>query len=155
MRVKRWGAFRLAVMTFTVAATMMMASCGDDDDDEGAIVDVTLREFTVTPEQTSAPPGLITFVVTNAGTEEHEFLVIRTDLPPDELPTEDDGSYEEDGPGTELIHEIEPFEPGETEQVTLTLQAGSYVLICNLVEIDGDEVEAHYSLGMFAAFTVE
>ena len=41
--------------------------------------------------------------------------------------------------------------PIETMAVTATLEAGSYVLICNVWS--EDEGEAHYAMGMRAAFT--
>lgn len=139
------------------AVLSLASSCGDDHGSCGtaATVNVTLREFMVTPDRPSAPQGNITFHVANAGTEDHEFLVLRTDLPADALPQNEDGSYMEDGPGTELIDEIEEFPAGTSEDLTLSLAAGDYVLLCNRVEIDDDEVEAHYALGMFAAFTVQ
>ena len=160
------------------AALLTLASCGGDCDvppplvatptatplpttptataAAETIVNVTLQEFSVTLDRTSAPPGAVRFVVQNEGTEPHEFLVVSTDLPPDGLPTEEDGSYEEDGPGTDLLAEIEPFAPDGGEHVLiLTLEAGNYVVLCNLVEFEDDEPEAHYSLGMFAGFTVE
>ncbi len=114
-------------------------------------VNVTLREFSVTPDRSSAPAGRIRFHVTNAGTEGHEFLVIKTDLAPDALPTEPNGSYEENGPGTQLLDEIEFIPPGESADLILDLEAGNYVLICNIV--NGPAV--HYAFGMHAAFTVE
>lgn len=43
---------------------------------------------------------------------------------------------------------------GETESMTLTLEPGSYVLICNLVEMKDGEVETHHAMGMRTAFTV-
>ena len=49
-------------------------------------VNVTLREFSVTPDRASVPRGAVTFHVTNGGTVHHEFLVIKTDLAPDALP---------------------------------------------------------------------
>lgn len=117
---------------------------------DGTVVDVSLREFSVTPETASAPAGPITFRVTNDGDVAHEFLVIRTDLAPDALPTEDNGAYEENGAGTEVVDEIEQINPGRTSNLTVTLEAGNYVLICNMVN-QGFE---HYALGMHTAFTV-
>jgi uncharacterized cupredoxin-like copper-binding protein len=116
----------------------------------GTTVNVTLREFSVTPATSSAPAGTVTFHVSNAGTVTHEFLVIRTDLAPDDLPTESNGSYEEDGPGTDLLDEIEAINPGRTQDLTLDLDAGNYVLICNMV----NQGFVHYALGMHTAFTV-
>ena len=40
---------------------------------------------------------------------------------------------------------------GETKDLTISLEIGDYVLICNMVE-DG---ESHYQEGMRTAFTVE
>ncbi|NUP07517.1 MAG: hypothetical protein HOW73_15820 [Polyangiaceae bacterium] len=118
-------------------------------------VAVTEVEFEITTDRLAAPAGLVTFEVWNRGEEIHEFLVIRTDLAPDDLPTEEDGSYLEDGPGTEIIDEVEEILPGETVDLTVDLDEGDYVLICNMVEIEEDgEVESHYAEGMHTAFVV-
>lgn len=100
----------------------MSCSEGDNSDTEST-VNVTLKEFSVTPDRTSANAGHITFDVTNVGEDMHEFLVIKTDLAPDALPTEDDGSYEENGPGTQLLDEIEVIDPGNNAQLSLDLAA--------------------------------
>lgn len=116
----------------------------------GTVIDVSVKEFSVTLDAASAPAGLVTFRVKNNGTVTHEFLVIKTDLAPDALPTEDNGSYQEDGPGTELLNEIPGMNPGQTKTLALTLEAGNYVLICNMV----NQGVAHYAQGMRTAFTV-
>lgn len=119
-------------------------------------VNITLQEFSVIPDRASVPAGRIHFHVSNVGEDMHEFLVIRTDLAPDMLPTEDDGSYEEDGPGTDLLDEIELVPSGESRDLDIDLSAGKYVLICNMVHVEDDgEVEVHYQLGMRTAFTVQ
>lgn len=119
-------------------------------------VGVTLAEFSVTPDQASVDAGRITFHVSNTGEDMHEFLVIKTDLAPDMLPTEDNGSYLEDGPGTDLLDEIELVPSGESRDLTIDLSAGNYVLICNMVHVEDDgEIEVHYQLGMRTAFTVQ
>jgi hypothetical protein len=148
---KRWVAVN-GLMT-VLSASLVLSSCVPIVG--GTAVGVQLDEFTVTPDAQSAPAGRITFRVSNVGEEFHEFLVIKTDLAEDDLPTEADGSYEENGAGTELLDEIEGIPPGGSRNLTLDLDAGSYVLICNIVEAEGGETEAHYSLGMHAAFTVE
>jgi uncharacterized cupredoxin-like copper-binding protein len=146
-----------AICSSTVlAALLMVGSCGDDNNNgPTTTVGVTLKEFSVTPDQASAPHGRVKFEVSNVGEDMHEFLVIKTDLAPDKLPTEANGSYEEDGPGTDLLDEIELVNPGETKNLTLNLKAGHYVLICNMVHEEEDgEVEVHYQLGMRTSFTV-
>lgn len=135
-----------------VVAAAVLAACGDD----GGTVAVTLQEFAVATDPGTASAGEITFEATNEGPDDaHEFVVFRTDLGPTELPTVEDGSVDEEGEGVELIDEIEEFEPGQTESITLDLEAGNYVFICNLVEEEGGELESHYQEGMRTSFTVE
>jgi hypothetical protein len=115
-----------------------------------------LREFNITLDRASAPRGTVIFHVTNSGEDTHEFLVIRTDRAPDALPTEADGSYQEDGPGTQLLEEIEAIPPGATRDLTIDLTEGSHVIICNMVMTEEDgTVEVHYALGMRTAFRVD
>ena len=117
-------------------------------------VNVTLQEFSVLPDVTSAAAGELTFSVTNTGPNDvHEFVVIQTDLAPDALPTDAVGVVDEEGGGMTVVNEIEDLAVGATEDLTVTLEAGSYALICNI--FDEDENEAHYQMGMYSAFTVE
>jgi hypothetical protein len=136
-----------------VAALALVAgACGGDD---GGSVEVTLQEFAVVPDVAEVSAGSVEFTVTNEGPDDpHEFVVFRTDLAPEALPTADDGSVEEEGEGVDLIGEIEEFPVGETESATFDLEAGSYVFICNLVEEEDGELESHYQEGMRVAFTV-
>jgi uncharacterized cupredoxin-like copper-binding protein len=116
------------------------------------VVDVDLQEWAVAPSTTSAAAGDVTFKATNKGPDdEHELVVARTDLAPDALPTKADGAVDEAGAGVTVIDEIEEFAVGGTEEATMTLEAGAYVLFCNIVDAEGD---AHYSKGMRTAFTV-
>ena len=117
-------------------------------------IDVALQEWAVVPSQASAPAGEITFTVTNDGPADiHEFVVLKTDLDPADLPTAEDGSVTESGEGIEVMDEIEDIPVGETMDLTVTLAAGKYVLLCNID--DATEDEAHYQEGMRTAFTVE
>jgi uncharacterized cupredoxin-like copper-binding protein len=120
----------------------------------GTTVNVTLQEFAVVPDADSAPAGDITFVVTNDGPNDvHEFVIIKTDLDPGDLPVDEHGAVTEAGEGMEVIDEIEDLAVGDTAELTATLEAGNYVLICNIY--DETELEAHYAEGMRIAFTVE
>jgi hypothetical protein len=127
---------RVAVVASLFAAlSLVAAACGSDSSDNEEMtarernVDVTLQEFAVRPEQDSAPAGEVTFNVGNVGPEDtHEFVIFKTDLAPDALPTAPDGSVDEEGEGVELIDEIEDIAPGDTPPpLTVSLEAGSYV----------------------------
>jgi hypothetical protein len=97
----------------------------------------------------------VTFHVTNAGTVPHEFLVIKTDRAPDALPTEPNGSYQENGPGTQLLDEIDGIDPGQSKDLVIDLDDAKYVLICNMVHEVSGTVIAHYARGMRTAFRVD
>ena len=122
---------------------LLTASCGGDDDGG---VGVTLGDFTITADPDSASAGEVTFDVTNDAEQTHEFVVFRTDLAPDQLPTGEGGDVDEAGEGVELVDEIEDIEGGSTQSLAVNLDAGSYVLICN--------IPGHYAQGMHAGFTV-
>ena len=147
-RVVALVAFALIAAACTQAGSDASASGGTT----GSTVNVTLQEFAIVPDPTSAAAGDVTFHVTNDGPDEvHELVIIRTDLAPDALPTGEDGSVEEGGEGMEVVDEIEDIPVGESQDLTVALDAGSYVLICNIVESG----EVHYTSGMRTAFTVE
>jgi uncharacterized cupredoxin-like copper-binding protein len=111
----------------------------------GATVKVTLKEWTLTPDKASVPAGEITFSATNSGTVDHEFVVFKTDLAPDALKLSGD-AVDEAASGQTKVDEIAEFAPGTTKTLTLNLQPGKYVLICN--------VAGHYQRGVSSAFTV-
>jgi uncharacterized cupredoxin-like copper-binding protein len=137
----------------TAAVVLLTAvACGDGG---GGDIGVTLREWEVAPEETSVDAGEVTFDIENVGDETHEFVVVRTDLDPAELPTAEDGSVDEEGEGIEPVDEVEDIPSGESGELTVDLDEGSYVLFCNIVEEEeGGEVESHYQNGMRTAFTV-
>jgi uncharacterized cupredoxin-like copper-binding protein len=120
----------------------------------GLTVDVTLQEWAVVPAPESVAAGDVTFAVTNTGPEDiHEFVVLKTDLDAGALPTDDTGAVVEGGEGIEVVDEIEDIPVGESQDLTVPLTAGKYVLLCNIYS--ADEQEAHYALGMRVNFTVE
>ncbi len=143
---------RRLLMALAVAVSIAMlafvAACGDDDDDDGGAatkVDVELTEWKVVPNPTSASAGKIEFVAKNTGKEEHELVVVKTDLAADKLPVAG-GKVDETKAGDD-IGEIEEFDPGKTEKAAFDLKAGKYVLFCN--------ISGHYEKGMHAPFEVK
>ena len=136
--VRRW-----LVVPMILGLVLVTAGCSSDDDGG---VGVTLADFTITADPDSASAGEVTFDVTNDAEQTHEFVVFQTDLAPDQLPTDEGGDVDEAGEGVELVDEIEDIEGGSTQSLTVNLDAGSYVLICNL--------PGHYAQGMHAGFTV-
>ena len=113
-----------------------------------ATVRVIEDEWSLKPSVISVKAGDVTFEVVNQGKEEHELVVMKTDLAANALKmrTADPEKVDEDA-SAQNLGEVEDLAPGTTKSVTLTLPAGRYVLICNLA--------GHYKNGMVAGFEVK
>lgn len=107
-------------------------------------VNVSLAEYTVTVDPASVPAGEITFHVTDAGTIFHNLRVIKTELDPGALPA--NGEVDESQVDVVAATDAD-LEAGQTAELKVDLQPGSYVLLCNF--------PGHYASGMHTAFTVE
>ncbi|MGH2739466.1 MAG: hypothetical protein ACRDH6_03125 [Actinomycetota bacterium] len=133
-----------------VALALVASGCGGDGtgervDVESFVVNVEVTEFSVTPNPSSAAAGPIAFGVRNGGGITHEFVVIQTDLAEDALPVAGN-VVDEDGEGITIINKIEEVPAGGSVILRADLEAGAYVLICN--------ISTHYESGMRAAFEV-
>ncbi len=132
----------------TPAATMSHDETDEGHMDEG-LVHVFVEQFQITGEDgaaiTSPPAGEVTFEVHNQGTITHEFVVIKTDLAEGELPLDGD-TVDENGTGVDIVDEIEGIDPDGSQVLTVTLDPGNYLLICNIA--------THYSQGMHASMQV-
>ena len=137
------------LVTISVAALLLIAACGGSagtaGGQSGGAVAVKLSDNAIGLDHTSVNAGTVTFKVTNAGSIEHEFAVLKTDLPANQLPPNPDkpGKVKEDG----NVGEVEGLAVNATKDLSIDLQPGKYVLICNL--------PAHYGMGMRVAFIVK
>jgi uncharacterized cupredoxin-like copper-binding protein len=113
----------------------------------GTPVNVRLEDFRVRLDAAVVPAGTIRFHILGQGPTRHEFIVVRTDRPPDKLPLQRDGlTVDEDAPGVKLVDEAAGLDIDDRQTLVLELAAGNYVMYCNL--------EGHYLGGMHAALTV-
>ena len=148
-----FGLAAALLSTLIVAACGGSASPGATTGGAASTVDITLQEWAVVAASASVAAGDVTFKVTNTGPEDiHEFVILRTDLDPGALPTDETGTVTEDAEGIEVVDEIEDIPVGQTQELTTSLTAGAYVLFCNIYS--EAENEAHYRLGMRTGFTV-
>lgn len=132
---------RLLAVPAAAALTFAAGSCGG-----GGGIGATQVDYLITLDESSAPAGDVTFDVTNDAEQTHEFVVFKTDLAEDQLPTNIDGDVDEEGDGVTHIDKIEDIEAGTTKSLTVSLEEGNYVVLCNL--------PGHYRQGMHASFTV-
>jgi len=153
---KGFGTLGLAA---AVVLSVVASACGGDSTMSGTTpppatsggtggggnIGATEKDFSITLDNSQASTGAITFSIQNVGPSVHEFVVFQTDLAPDKLPV-DSGAVDEEGTGVTHVDEVEDIAVGATESLTLTLEAGNYVVICN--------IPGHYLAGMHAALTV-
>jgi uncharacterized cupredoxin-like copper-binding protein len=105
------------------------------------LVELKDSPFTVVVANTTLPAGSNTFFVRNVGSAAHDLTIIKTDLPPDQLPQEG-GKAKEDG----RVGGTATLSPGQSTTLTIALPAGKYVFICN--------EPGHYALGMHTGVLV-
>lgn len=145
---------RRGIVTTGVAVlALLVASCAGNGG--GEAVNVLLSEFIVQPEPDSASAGEVTFTADNQGGETHELVVVHA-ASAEELPVDENGAFDEESFGEEnVLGEVEDVEPGQQQELTLDLESGTYVLLCNITEEEDGEVESHFAEGMHATFSVE
>lgn len=157
----------------TVTVTVTAAGVPSESAaDKGEIVRVELGEsgstYFVKPDTTTVAPGKVTFAVTNVGELYHEFIVYSNldnvsagDLPVNE--EDDEADLVEENVIGEAPYATPPIvpsdkKPGDADhrirsggwgaELTVTLEAGPYILLCNL--------SGHYTKAkQYTAFTVE
>jgi azurin len=110
------------------------AVADEDAAEAGAVGDAftaSLVEWAIdAPTEYAAGP--ITFTASNDGSFPHEFVVIRGDGY-DSLPLAEGGAViEDDLAEGDLIARTSRIGGGSTEELTVDLESGSYVLLCNL-----------------------
>jgi uncharacterized cupredoxin-like copper-binding protein len=106
-------------------------------------VGVTLLDTAIKLDRTSAPSGPVTFAIKNNGSVIHEFVVLKTDFPQNQIPVDPSKPGMVSEPG--YVAQTPTLTPGSSTTLSLTLASGAYVFLCNQ--------PAHYLIGMHTAFT--
>ncbi|MDR7435062.1 MAG: cupredoxin domain-containing protein [Armatimonadota bacterium] len=111
-----------------VAALVLLAACARQQAQPPAPapsaageIAITENEWSIQPKEIRAKPGKVTFVIKNQGAVEHNFVI-------------------------EGVGEVDKIAPGETKKLEVTLQPGTYKVVCNL--------PGHQEAGMEATLTV-
>lgn len=127
------AASTLAAVAISVPLALASASA--------STVNVTEKEFKLTPSTTSVKAGTVTFKIKNVGALDHTFVVIKTARAASKLPLKNDRVT------LKPIKQAGPFKPGKGGTVTLTLKPGTFVLYCNIA--------GHYKAGQYARLVVK
>jgi uncharacterized cupredoxin-like copper-binding protein len=139
--------FQLALAAVLCAAGVAAIGCDDEEDGLTRTIDLSISEYAIDTESSPLPHGDTELKATHVGAEAHDLVVLRTELAPDALPTTADDTVDQEAEGLEVVGTFGEIEPGEVVSLTLDLEAGTYVIICN--------VPTHYEQGMRAAIALE
>ncbi len=150
------------ILSVVIALLPLASACGPDKNDHadaagpdtppaaGDTIDNKItgdvREYRVSVSDSKAKAGDVTYTITNYGTITHEFLIVKTDIAPGQIPIGPENKFDEEQDGIDVVDEISEFEPGTTGTVTLRLEPGKYQLVCN--------IPGHYAQGMYVPFEV-
>ena len=132
----------MLIRTLLCAALLVSAvSCSAEP--AGTPVSVAITDSAFDLDTSTVSAGTITFSIENIGAQVHEFEVFAGAEPGQILPL-DNGIA--DTTGLTVVDEVEDIVPGASPELTIDLEPGTYLLICNL--------PAHYAAGNWAEFTV-
>jgi uncharacterized cupredoxin-like copper-binding protein len=108
------------------------------DKDDGSMAVATSVE--------SVGAGKVTFEVTNTSNDvEHEFLIAQLNGTAAGVPFDESMGVVKEG-ALKGVTELGDLEPGKLDTMTLDLEAGKYLLFCNM--------PGHYKAGMYHVLTV-
>ena len=144
---------RHLVAVLPVLAAGAFAGCGASPDSaavasaraeapaSGHAITVKATEFAFAPMALTAKAGSVKLTLVNAGTVEHELLVLKGAGDPAAMKVSG-GRVSEHG----AVGEVSETAPGATRSATLELAPGRYAIVCN--------VPGHYQGGMRGTLTV-
>ena len=154
MKHWRWSVLVPVLVLFATACSSSSTSAPPSAPQAGASsatgdVSVALNQWSVAPSAIAFSAGSVTFAVTNQGTMNHEFVVLRTDTQAADIPVAsfegETGRINEDTAGTN-VGETGDLVAAATKSLTVNLKPGHYVFFCNL--------PGHYESGMHVDVTV-
>ncbi len=144
-----FGASKSVLLGISLVAAIVISNRSAARADETVAVKLTDKgmesmHMQLTTNEIKA--GKVTFNVTNTSqTLVHEFVVGKSDKPIEALPyNEKENELTESA--IEVVNEIDDIDPGKSGTLTVNLQPGSYLLMCNKA--------GHFKAGMFNHLTV-
>lgn len=142
MKRTRYDFYDMRVV-LRLATALLLLSCAPPEDPRAAQADVQvdLREYRIAFARGALRAGAQTIFVRNRGTLAHDFIILRTDAPPDQLQI-DGARAKEEG----RVAATRSLGPARGELLTVDLAPGTYVIICN--------EPGHYALQMRTGVTV-
>ena len=134
-----------ALVAGALAMALAAAACGGGA--KASTVRVVVQEWIFQPTVASVRAGTVTFEVVNEGKQDHELVILKTDLPDAALKMRASEDKVNEGASGKNVGEAEDIEAGHTKTGTFDFTPGRYVLLCNIA--------GHYKSGMATSFDVK
>ncbi len=106
---------RMWVGVAVLLVSLVAASCGGgggkpsgEQPSAGAAVTVSEKEWSITFSSAALKAGPLKLTIKNDGSIEHNFIIKEANV------------------------EVDSIQPGQSKQVTVTLKAGTYTVMCNI-----------------------
>lgn len=130
-----------------VALAAVLSGCGGSGAHTAAgnVINVRERDFKITLSTTHVGAGEVVFRDRNIGPDAHELIVVRSNGA--RLRLRADGmTVDEEGLEKLTVGVLEPGPAGETRELHVLLEPGTYTLLCNMY--------GHYMGGMHSTLVV-
>ena len=130
-----------------IAFAAILSGCGGSggERESGRVVNVRERDFRITLSRTHVTAGDVVIRAENIGPDAHELIVVRSDAA--RLRLRPDGmTVDEEDLQKSIVGALEPGSAGETRELRLRLDPGTYTLLCNMY--------GHYMGGMHSTLVV-
>src|SRR6266511_2300308 len=115
----RHAGIRVLSIVAVAAVALGAAACGG-----GGGIKTTLSNFKIELGSSTAKSGEVKFDIKNDGPSIHEFVVFKTDLAPDQLPTTEENGVtivDEEGAGVEAVDEVEDIASGASADLKVNI----------------------------------
>jgi uncharacterized cupredoxin-like copper-binding protein len=130
-------------LSIAAFAAIVLSACAPVSSG-GEAVQIDLIDFGISAEPAVVAAGSIDLAIANDGQIVHEVEIFGGAFPDQELEISNSVA---DTTGLDLIDEVEDVLPSTTARLTVELEPGTYLVICNL--------PGHYAKGMSTSITVE
>ena len=130
-----------------VAFAAILSGCGGSggERESARVISVRERDFRISLSRTHVSAGDVVIRAENSGPDAHELIVIRSDGA--RLRLRLDGmTIDEEGLEKSIVGALEPGPAGETRELRVRLEPGTYTLLCNMY--------GHYMGGMHSTLVV-
>ena len=137
---QRGGSAPAQLAGYTAPANVVSVSLGETDP----------NTMFIHMSQAVVPQGPVSFIVTNTGTQTHEFVALAAKTGAADFPVVsfegETNRIDEGAKGVVNVGETGDMKPGTSMVMTIDMKAGHYAMVCNL--------PGHYANGMHEDFWV-